>query len=225
MNCSIEFVHDAFQSDPTPSGVHLIIPYATFILSSFILLFGSYALPSIGVANSLVVYAIGVDVAMTLWTGRECTSITFTIIGLSFFALICSLFIMRYFRRGFFTALALAISSYNALRPVPLPAAGSLVIMDLPLATGWSFVLASSLLGFWIRGNVARAGRLVCAAHGANGVCSVFPILCRLAFSIQTQVWHTTILYAILFALSFFVQYVPKTSPVVRLGLDYGLYI
>lgn len=230
MNCSIHILQTSFQTDSTP-GIHLLMPYATFALSTFLLLFGSYALPIIGLANGAIVSAIGVDLATTLLTWctsectSECTSVTVSIIGASLLTVICSFIMMKYFRRGFFTALALALSSYNALRPIPLPAVGSLVILGLPLATGWSVVLVSSFLGFWIRGNVTRAGRLICAAHGANGICSAFPILLWTAFSIETQIWQISGLYATLFALSFFTQYVPKTSPRVRADVDYGLYI
>ena len=224
MNCSIDFLQTSFQTDSTP-GIHLLMPYATFALSTFVLLFGSYALPIIGLANGAIVSAIAVDIATNLLTVTECTSVTVFLIGVSLLTVICSFIMMKYFRRGFFTALALALSSYNALRPIPLPAVGSLVILGLPLATGWSVVLVSSFLGFWIRGNVTRAGRLICAAHGANGICSAFPILLWTAFSVETQIWQISGLYATLFALSFFTQYVPNTSPRVRADVDYGLYI
>jgi hypothetical protein len=224
MNCSIDILQNSFETDSTP-GIHLLMPYATFALSTFVLLFGFYALPIVGLANGAIVSAIGVD-ATNLLTVTECTSITVSIIGLWLLTVICSFIMMKYFRRGFFTALALALSSYNALRPIPLPAVGSsLVILGLPVATGWSVVLVSSFLGFCIRGNVTRAGRLICAAHGANGICSAFPILLWTAFSVETQIWQISGLYATLFALSFFTQYVPNTSPRVRADVDYGLYI
>ena len=225
MNCSLEFVHSSFQHEPPPSNFHLILPYIVFAASSFFMLFGSYALQLVALANSAAVYVIGVNFAMALSRGRECISLTLSIAAVSLVALIVSLLIMRYFRRGFFTGLALAITSYNILRPIPLPAAGSLTIMSLPLVTGWSIVLVSLLFGFLIRGNVVRAGRLICAAHGANGVCSTFPILVRTSLATEIEIWQASILYVALFALSFFTQHVPKTAPAARPVVDYGLYI
>ena len=249
MNCSLEFVHSSFQHEPPPSNFHLILPYIVFAASSFFMLFGSYALQLVALANSAAVYVIGVNAVMAFASlraereaanaalrhavasaqaellGRECISLTLSIAAVSLVAFIVSLLTMRYFRRGFFTGLSLAITSYNILRPIPLPAAGSLVIMNLPLVTGWSIVLVSLMLGFLIRGNVVRAGRLICAAHGANGVCSTFPILVRTSLATEIEIWQASILYVALFALSFFTQHVPKTAPAARPVVDYGLYI
>lgn len=224
MNCSIEFVHNSFHQDTAPR-THLILPYMTFLLSSFVMLFGSYALPLISLANGAVVFMAGVDIAMMLPAHEEeCISLTSSVVGVSCLAWTVSLFVTRYYRVGFFTALALAISSYNALRPVPLPKVESFVILGLPLTAGWGGVLVSFFLGFWARGNITHPGRLVCSAHGANGVCSALPILLKTALSVNIETWHISIIYAFLFASSYFTQYVARTTA-ARPDIDYGLYL
>ncbi len=227
MNCTVEFVYDSFRTYPQ-SDVHRFIPYMIFAFSSFILLFGAWRPSlSISLANSVVLTMIGVDIvssSLSSFVESECISLTvsmFILLGISF---ILSSFVIRYFRHAFFSGLTLAISSYNIVRPIPLPVVVDWlpVVLEVPLLVGWGVIGVSLLIGILFRKNIYRTTRLICAAHGSNGICTTLPIIMQ-QLSVTIQKWQMSVLYFIIFALSYFIQYIPKKRS--QSEIDYGLFV